>query len=212
MPYVACPSCGERGKIPPSLLGSRIKCKKCGLSFNVAPPVAKATATAAPAAVGVAAVTVGPVSEGIAVEGLDAAAWTAPDDHGEGLRVQPEADHAAAEATDGSSKFVAHEVTSVKEYKVLTSKDKIFDGKFDLGRLEEALNHFAREGWVVKAMSNPQVKNFTGGMQEEIVIILERRSRRSGNPHRCREAVDHQSATVSWVLIKSSYYVSPGES
>jgi hypothetical protein len=174
MPYVACPSCGERGKIPPSLLGSRIKCKKCGLSFNVAPPVAKATATAGPAAVGVAAVTVGPASEGIAVEGLEASAWSVADDHHDGLKVQPDADHASVEGTEATSKFVAHEATGLKEYKVLTSKDKIFDGKFDLGRLEEALNHFAREGWIVKALSNPQVKNFTGGMQEEIVIILER--------------------------------------
>jgi hypothetical protein len=174
MPYVACPSCGERGKIPPSLLGSRIKCKKCGLSFNVAPAAARATASAGPPAVGVAAVAIGPASEGIAVEGLDSAAWTAPDDHGDGLKLQPEPDHAVAEVTDGASKFVAHEATGLKEYKILTSKDKIFDGKFDLGRLEEAINHFAREGWVVKAISNPQVKNFTGGMQEEIVVVLER--------------------------------------
>jgi hypothetical protein len=174
MPYVACPSCGERGKIPPSLLGSRIKCKKCGLSFNVAPPVAKVTATVAPAVAGVAAVTVGPVSEGIAVEGLEASAWSVADDHHDVLKVQPEAEHVSAEGADVTSKFVAHEATGLKEYKVLTSKDKIFEGKFDLGRLEEALNHFAREGWIVKAISNPQVKNFTGGMQEEIVIILER--------------------------------------
>lgn len=174
MPYVACPSCGERGKIPPSLLGSRIKCKKCGLSFNVAPATARATASAAPAAEGVAAVTIGSASEGIAVEGLEAAAWSVADDHHDSLKVQPDADHASTEGTDGTSKFVAHETTGLKEYKVLTSKDKIFDGKFDLGRLEEALNHFAREGWIVKALSNPQVKTFTGGMQEEIVIILER--------------------------------------
>jgi hypothetical protein len=174
MPYVACPSCGERGKIPPSLLGSRIKCKKCGLSFNVAPATARATASAGPTGVGTAAVTVGSASEGIAVEGLDAGAWTAPDEHHDALKMQPEDYHASAEATDGTSMFVAHEATGLKEYKILTSKDKIFDGKFDLGRLEEALNHFAREGWVVKAMSNPQVKNFTGGMQEEIVVVLER--------------------------------------
>src|SRR5258708_37558958 len=84
MPYVACPSCGERGKIPPSLLGSRVKCKKCGLSFNVAPAAAKATASAGPTAVGVAAATIGSASEGIAVESLEASAWTVPDDHGRG--------------------------------------------------------------------------------------------------------------------------------
>ena len=44
MPYVKCPSCGERGKIAPALVGARIKCKQCGVSFLVSPPAAKATA------------------------------------------------------------------------------------------------------------------------------------------------------------------------
>ena len=44
MPYVTCPTCGERGKIPPSLVGARIKCRKCGLGFQVAGPVAKSAA------------------------------------------------------------------------------------------------------------------------------------------------------------------------
>ena len=38
MPYVTCPTCGERGKIPSNLIGARIKCRKCGLSFQVSPP------------------------------------------------------------------------------------------------------------------------------------------------------------------------------
>ena len=41
MPYVKCPSCGERGKIGPALIGARIKCKQCGVSFQVAPPAAR---------------------------------------------------------------------------------------------------------------------------------------------------------------------------
>ena len=44
MPTVTCPSCGERGKIGSSFIGSRLKCKKCGLSFLVSAPVAKQTA------------------------------------------------------------------------------------------------------------------------------------------------------------------------
>ena len=47
MPYVTCPTCGERGKIPPNLVGARIKCRKCGLSFMVAAPAAKAAGTGA---------------------------------------------------------------------------------------------------------------------------------------------------------------------
>ena len=47
MPTVTCPACGEKGKIPPSLIGARIKCKKCGNSFLVSPPAAKPVAAAA---------------------------------------------------------------------------------------------------------------------------------------------------------------------
>ena len=77
MPYVACPSCGERGKIPPNLVGARIKCKKCGNSFNVAPSAAKAGATEGTAVA--AGQAIAAVSEaaggGISVDGLDASAW-----------------------------------------------------------------------------------------------------------------------------------------
>ena len=49
-----------------------------------------------------------------------------------------------------------------REYKLLTPKDKYFDGKFDLNRLEEALNHFGRQGWVVKAVSTPPHQGILG--------------------------------------------------
>lgn len=175
MPYVACPSCGERGKIAPTLIGARIKCKKCGISFNVAPPTAKAAATSSGAVAAVAAVEPsGTAHEGIAIEGLDDSAWSVANDTSDNLKPQGAPEHAAHETTESGSKFVAHEGTGFKEYKLLTSKDKVFDGKFDLGRLEEALNYYARQGWVVKGMSTPHVKGFTGGMVEEIVVLLER--------------------------------------
>ena len=99
MPYVACPSCGERGKIPPTLVGSRIKCKKCGISFNVAPAAAKAPATAGAQAV--AAEAVGAAQEGIAVEGLDAPAWTVSGDpSGDMLKIEPEAEHGPPEGPE----------------------------------------------------------------------------------------------------------------
>jgi ribosomal protein S27E len=31
--YIECPSCGEEGKITEKIVGSRIKCTKCGHSF-----------------------------------------------------------------------------------------------------------------------------------------------------------------------------------
>lgn len=57
---------------------------------------------------------------------------------------------------------------------MLWSRDKLFEGKFDVSRLEEALNYFARQGWVVKAMSTPHLKDFGGGTKEEVVVLLER--------------------------------------
>ena len=55
-----------------------------------------------------------------------------------------------------------------------TAKDKYFDGKFDLTRLEEALNHFGRQGWTVKSMSTPHIKGFSVALEETIVVLLER--------------------------------------
>jgi hypothetical protein len=169
MPYVKCPSCGERGKIAPALIGARIKCKKCGVSFLVSPPAAKATA--GPGAAFPSAVVELP--DGIAVEGLDASTWTLSTEAGVALKAEAtvEPDNQSAP----SPSFVpAGAAPEAHEYKVLTPKDKYFDGKFDLARLEEALNHFGRQGWTVKSMSTPHVKGFTGALEETIVVLLER--------------------------------------
>ncbi|MBV8487679.1 MAG: hypothetical protein JO161_05325, partial [Planctomycetaceae bacterium] len=45
-------------------------------------------------------------------------------------------------------------------------------GKIDLVRLEEVLNDLGRQGWVVEAMSTPQLKEFSGHSKEKFVIIL----------------------------------------
>src|SRR6516165_2790867 len=72
MPYVTCPTCGERGKIPASLIGARIKCRKCGNSFTVSPPAAKPTVMTLTEP---APMTEAP-HHGIEVEGLDASSWS----------------------------------------------------------------------------------------------------------------------------------------
>ena len=61
-----------------------------------------------------------------------------------------------------------------KEYKVLTQKDKWFTGKFDPEKLEEALNAYAGQGWVVKTAATASIHGMLGGNREELVVILER--------------------------------------
>jgi hypothetical protein len=170
MPYVTCPSCGERGKIPPTLVGARIKCKKCSVSFLVAPPAAKPAAGLAPAFASAAVEGPG----GIEVEGLDASSWSLSTEVGGALKAEATAE--PDNRTEGSSAFVAAGPSSAgpREYKLLTPKDKYFDGKFEVTRLEEALNHYGRQGWIVKAMSTPHVKGFSGVLEEWIVVLLER--------------------------------------
>jgi Domain of unknown function (DUF4177) len=169
MPYVKCPSCGERGKIGPALVGARIKCKQCGVSFLVSPPAAKAIA--APGAAIPSAVAQAP--DGIAVDGLDASAWTLSTEVGVALKAEATAEPDNQAAT--SPAFTpADTAPEGHEYKVLTPKDKYFDGKFDLTRLEEALNHFGRKGWIVRSMATPHVKGFSGALEETIVVLLER--------------------------------------
>jgi hypothetical protein len=60
-----------------------------------------------------------------------------------------------------------------KEYKVLTQKDKWFTAKFDPEVLERAINAYAQQGWVVKAMTTATIPGF-GGNREELIILLER--------------------------------------
>ncbi len=190
MPYVTCPTCGERGKIPPSLIGARIKCRKCGLGFQVAAPAAKSggLVNAPPASPGGASVpsAVAEPLHGIEVEGLDASSWAIPAEtaaflKGEAGAPAPAAAVATAPAepvgrVESTPAFVAADpaAPAAKEYKLLTSRDKIFEGKFDLARLEEALNHYAKHGWTAKTMLAPHMKNFTGVVEEVIVVMLER--------------------------------------
>lgn len=62
----------------------------------------------------------------------------------------------------------------VKQYKVLTQKDKWFSGKFDPEKLEEAINAYAKQGWRVVGCATASFPGFIGGNREELVIILER--------------------------------------
>lgn len=61
----------------------------------------------------------------------------------------------------------------MKEYKILTQKDKWFSGKFDPQRLEEAVNAYAQQGWVVKTGFTADIPGVMGH-REEAIIVLER--------------------------------------
>ena len=61
----------------------------------------------------------------------------------------------------------------MKEYKVLTQKDKWFSGKFSPEKLEQALNSYSQQGWKVITAATADVPGF-GINRQELVIILER--------------------------------------
>ena len=58
----------------------------------------------------------------------------------------------------------------MKEYKVMTQKDRFFSGKFDPEKLEAAMNSYASEGWEFKGVATP----IFGTTNKEIVMIFER--------------------------------------
>ena len=62
----------------------------------------------------------------------------------------------------------------MKEYKVLTQKDKWFSGKFDPELLEKAINAYAQQGWRVVSAATASFPGFFNGNREEMVVILER--------------------------------------
>ena len=171
MPTVTCPTCGEKGKIAPELIGARIKCKKCGNTFLVSPPAAKAVAAAAASAPSAAAVH---TPEGIQVEGLDASTWSLSTETGVTLQAEARPDPVPGQPASSAQVDEPSAPREVRQYKLLTSKDKYFDGRFDLTRLEEAMNHFAKQGWTVKAMTLPHIKGYGGVTEETVVVLLEK--------------------------------------
>jgi hypothetical protein len=178
MPSVACPTCGEKGRIPHEFIGIRIKCKKCGNPFLVTPPVSKNSGAKAEGSESPADSQQGQFGmEGIELSVMDTNGWhnaepmAGPERQAEAAPEHPNGQENAPAAVAPAAPSAA---ASARQYKVLTQRDKWFEGKFDLGRLEEALNHYAREGWVVRSMSTPHITAYTGELREEIVVLLER--------------------------------------
>lgn len=61
----------------------------------------------------------------------------------------------------------------MKQYKVLTQKDRFFAGKFDPEKLEAAINSYASEGWEVVSIATANVPSFTGA-REELIVVMSR--------------------------------------
>lgn len=61
----------------------------------------------------------------------------------------------------------------MKQYKILTQKDRYFSGKFDPAGLEAGINAYANEGWRVVGMTTATFPSLTKG-REEIIVLLER--------------------------------------
>jgi len=61
----------------------------------------------------------------------------------------------------------------VREYLVLTQKDRYFGGKFKPEKVQEALNSLASRGWEIKEAVTASFPSFGGG-REELVFFLER--------------------------------------
>ena len=61
----------------------------------------------------------------------------------------------------------------MKQYKILTLKDRFFSGKFDPEKLEQALNSYAAEGWSVVSTATAEIPSF-GRSREELITVLER--------------------------------------
>lgn len=60
----------------------------------------------------------------------------------------------------------------MKEYKVLTQKDRFFAGKFDPEKLEKAINAYAAEGWAVVSVATASIPSLTGTREEMIVVMV----------------------------------------
>jgi len=58
----------------------------------------------------------------------------------------------------------------MKEYKVMTQKDKWFSGKFDPIKLEDALNSYAQQGWTLVSCATADISE----SRQEFVAVLER--------------------------------------
>ncbi len=61
----------------------------------------------------------------------------------------------------------------MKQYKVLSQKDRFFAGKFNPEKLENAINSYAEEGWEVVSVATASIPSLTGA-REELIVVMSR--------------------------------------
>jgi hypothetical protein len=61
----------------------------------------------------------------------------------------------------------------MKQYKIMTQKDRFFAGKFDPEKLESAINSYAEQGWEVVSVATASIPSL-GRNREELVVVMER--------------------------------------
>ena len=62
----------------------------------------------------------------------------------------------------------------MREYKVLTQRDKAFGGEFSLEKLEPAINAYAAQGWLVVSVTKIAVPAGSGTAREELIVVMGR--------------------------------------
>jgi len=80
----------------------------------------------------------------------------------------------APAAAQGFSSSAPQQKRQIKEYKVLTQKDKWFSGKFDPEKLEGAINAYERQGWRVIGCATASIPGLLNNSREEMIVIMER--------------------------------------
>ncbi len=94
--------------------------------------------------------------------------------------LKAEADAGLSEGAEATHAFEAPNSTGFKEYKVLWSRDKLFEGKFDVARLEEALTNYPKNAPSgLGTLGIPGIGNVLGwvlGRRTEFIPFAPRRS------------------------------------
>ena len=62
----------------------------------------------------------------------------------------------------------------LKEYKVLTQRDKAFGGEFTPEKLEPAINAYAAQGWLVVSVTPTHFPDGPGATREEVIVVMGR--------------------------------------